>query len=131
MRAIAPPDVARQTLDEQKMLAHELLVLPESLETSGLAKTHERSYIETIRAYVILADDTWIAVAEERLEQSGAEQTHRQSAINIARQVKRMQQREPDWPPTIHSFRCPASVPFSGGGGCGCSAKDCATGNRI
>jgi hypothetical protein len=91
MRAIAPPDVARQTLDEQKLLAHELLVLPESLETSGLAKTHERSYIEAIRAYVTLADDTWIAVAEERLEQSGAEQTHRQSAINIARQVKRMQ----------------------------------------
>ena len=35
-----------------------------------------------------------------------------------------------NWPPAIHSFRSPANALFSGGGGYGCSAKDCATGNR-
>jgi len=30
MRAVAPPDIARQTLDEQKMLAHELIILPDA-----------------------------------------------------------------------------------------------------
>ncbi|HEU5347224.1 MAG TPA: hypothetical protein VFU63_01300, partial [Ktedonobacterales bacterium] len=44
MRKLDPPDVARQVLDEQKMLAQDLLTLPEVLETSGLAKTHQRSY---------------------------------------------------------------------------------------
>jgi hypothetical protein len=90
MRAVAPPDIARQTLDEQKMLAHELIILPDALETSGLAKSHANSYIETVRAYVDHADSTWIAVAEERLEQSGAEQTYRQNAIAIGRRIQRM-----------------------------------------
>lgn len=90
MRAVAPPDVARQTLDEQKMLAHELMILPDALETSGLAKSHANSYVEAVRAYVDLADSTWIAVAEERLEQSGAEQTYRQNAIAIGRRIQRM-----------------------------------------
>ncbi|HEY7343462.1 MAG TPA: hypothetical protein VH591_21510 [Ktedonobacterales bacterium] len=90
IRAVAPPDVARQTLDEQKMLAHELIILPDALETSGLAKSHANSYIETVRAYVDLADSTWIAVAEERLEQSGAEQVYRQNAIAIGRRIQRM-----------------------------------------
>lgn len=90
MRAIEPPDVARQTLDEQKMLAGELLTLPDAIETSGLAKTHERAYFETVRAYADLADATWLAVAEERLEQTGAEEVYRQSAIAIARRITRM-----------------------------------------
>ena len=90
MRAVEPPDVARQTLDEQKMLAHELLVLPDALETSGLAKTNAHSYIEAVRAYVALADDAWVAIAEERLEQRGAEDAYRQSAIAIGRRVMRM-----------------------------------------
>ena len=90
MRAVAPPDIARQTLDEQKMLAHELIILPDAIETSGLAKSHANSYIETVRAYVDLADSTWIAIAEERLEQSGAEQAFRQNAIAIGRRIQRM-----------------------------------------
>ena len=90
MRAMEPPDVARQTLEEQKMLAHELLILPDELETSGLAKTHERSDIEAARAYADLADATWVALAEERLEQAGAEEVYRASAIAIARRVRRM-----------------------------------------
>jgi hypothetical protein len=72
------------------MLAHELIILPDALETSGLAKSHANSYIETVRAYVDLADSTWIAVAEERLEQSGAEQVYRQNAIAIGRRIQRM-----------------------------------------
>lgn len=90
MRAMTAPDVARQTLDEQKMLAHELLILPDELETSGLAKTHERSDVEAVNAYADLANATWVALAEERLEQAGAEEAYRQSAIAIARRVRRM-----------------------------------------
>ena len=111
MRAIEPPDVARQTLDEQKMLAHELLVLPDSLETSGLAKTHERSYIEAVRAYVALADDAWVAIAEERLEQRGAEEPYRQSAIAIGRRVMRMRN-ESQLAASNTQFPLPRKRPF-------------------
>ncbi|HEX6542895.1 MAG TPA: hypothetical protein VF040_14150 [Ktedonobacterales bacterium] len=90
MRAMAPPDIAGQTIEEQKMLANELLTLPEALETSGLAKTHGPSYVAATHAYVDLADETWIDIAEERLEQSGGEQPYRQAAIAIARRVMRM-----------------------------------------
>lgn len=90
IRAVAPPDVARQVLDQQKKLAHELRVLPDALETSGLAKTHERSYIDVVRAYVGLATETWIDAAEERLEQSGADETYRENAIAIARRTVRL-----------------------------------------
>ncbi|MGE5334615.1 MAG: hypothetical protein ACM3N4_07945 [Nitrososphaerota archaeon] len=111
MRAIEPPDVARQVLDEQKMLAQELLTLPDALETSGLAKTHKRSYFETIRNYVDLAHETWIGIAEERLEQSGADQAYRQKAISIARQVKRLRN-ESQLAASNTQFPLPRKRPF-------------------
>ena len=111
MRAMEPPDVARQTLDEQKMLAHELMVLPDALEASGLAKTHERSYIEAVRAYVALADDAWVAIAEERLEQRGAEEPYRQSAIAIGRRVMRMRN-ESQLAASNTQFPLPRKRPF-------------------
>lgn len=111
MRAVAPPDVARQTLDEQKRLAHELLILPDALETSGLAKTHEQSYTEAVRAYVDLADGTWIAIAEETLEQSGAEESYRQHAIAIARRVARMRS-ESQMAASNTQFPLPRKRPF-------------------
>ena len=111
MRAVEPPDVARQTLDEQKMLAHELLVLPGALETSGLAKTNAHSYIEAVRAYVALADDAWVAIAEERLEQRGAEDAYRQSAIAIGRRVMRMRN-ESQLAASNTQFPLPRKRPF-------------------
>lgn len=111
IRSVAPPDVARQTLDEQKMLANELLTLPEALEAAGLAKTHERSYIEAIRGYVDLADETWVAVAEERLEQSAADQPYRQNAIVTARRIQRMRN-ETDLAANNTQFHLPRKRPL-------------------
>jgi hypothetical protein len=111
IRSVAPPDVARQTLEEQKMLASELLTLPDALEAAGLAKTHERSYIEAIRGYVDLADETWVAVAEERLEQSAADQPYRQNAIVTARRIQRMRN-ECDLAANNTQFQLPRKRPF-------------------
>jgi hypothetical protein len=111
MRAVAPPDVARQTIDEQKMLASELLTLPDALETSGLAKTHESSYIGVLRSYVKLADETWLAIAEERLEQSGADPVYRQNAITVARLMSRMRN-ESQLAANNTQFQLPRKRPF-------------------
>lgn len=111
MRAVEPPDIARQTLEEQKMLAHELMALPDTLEASGLAKTHEHSYRDAARAYVALANETWIAIAEERLEQRGAEEEYRQSAIAIGRRVMRMRN-EAQLAASNTQFPLPRKRPF-------------------
>jgi hypothetical protein len=91
LRAIEPPDIARHTIDKQKLLANELLLLPDALEASGLAKSHARSYAETLNYYVNLADATWVAIAEERLEQIGSDEAYVESAVGIGRRVTRMQ----------------------------------------
>lgn len=91
MRALQPPDVAKQAISELNVLARELIALPALLEASGLAPTSRRSYLDAIQAYSGLAQIAWEAVAEERLEQSGAEAAHRQQAIAVARRVSQLQ----------------------------------------
>ncbi|MFI5273227.1 MAG: hypothetical protein ACHQ4H_09385 [Ktedonobacterales bacterium] len=91
MRAIQPPDVAKQALSELSVLSRELIALPALLEASGLARTNRRSYFDTTQAFVGLARLAWESVAEERLEQSGAEPDYRQQAIAVARRVSQLQ----------------------------------------
>ncbi|MGZ3677292.1 MAG: hypothetical protein ACXVDI_01835 [Ktedonobacterales bacterium] len=92
LRAIQPPDVARQAVSELGVLARELATLPDNLEAAGLARTHKSSYFEAIRGYQGLARQAWLSVAEERLEQSGADPEYRQRAILIARRITQLQQ---------------------------------------
>jgi len=91
LRSVAPPDVARQATHELGVLSGALEVLPARLEESGLAHIHQRGYRGAALAYAGLAERAWEAVAEERLEQSGAEEDYRAHAIDIARQITRMQ----------------------------------------
>lgn len=92
LRSIQPPDVARQAMSELGVLARELATLPEQLEVSGLARTHQRTYNDAMKAYMGLARQAWESVAEERLEQSAAEPEYRQRAVAVARRVGQMQQ---------------------------------------
>ncbi|MGH2516200.1 MAG: hypothetical protein ACRDHP_11145, partial [Ktedonobacterales bacterium] len=92
MRAIQPPDVARQAMSELGVLARELATLPEELAAAGLSRTSAPSYFEATRIYLGLARQAWESVAEERLEQSGAEPEYRQRAIAVARRVSQLQQ---------------------------------------
>lgn len=92
LRSIQPPDVARQAMSELGVLARELATLPEQLEVSGLARTHQRTYNDAAKAYIGLARQAWESVAEERLEQSAAEPEYRQRAVAVARRVSQMQQ---------------------------------------
>ncbi|HEV8193145.1 MAG TPA: hypothetical protein VGP82_16915, partial [Ktedonobacterales bacterium] len=91
MRAVRPPDVARQAMDELRVLAREIADLPGTLESSGLARMHQQTFAETLREYLSLCHDAWMAVAEERLEQVGAEPEYRERAVMIARRVARLQ----------------------------------------
>ncbi len=92
MRAVQPPDVAKQALSELTVLSRELIALPALLEANGLARSNRHSYFDAVQAYVGLARLAWEAVAEERLEQSGAEPEYRQQAIAVARRVSLLQQ---------------------------------------
>lgn len=92
MRAVQPPDVAKQALSELAVLSRELIALPALLEANGLARTNRHQYFDAVQAYVGLARLSWEAVAEERLEQSGAEPEYRQQAIAVARRVSQLQQ---------------------------------------
>ncbi|MGO8946213.1 MAG: hypothetical protein ACLQUY_00830 [Ktedonobacterales bacterium] len=92
IRALQPPDVARQALSELGVLAHELSNLSELLEAAGLARTHQNAYFEAANSYLGLAQKAWEAVAEERLEQTGAEPEYRQRAISVARRITHLQQ---------------------------------------
>lgn len=92
LRAIQPPDVARQAVSELGVLARELATLPDNLEATGLVRTHQASYFEAIRGYQGLARQAWQSVAEERLEQSGADPEYRQRAILVARRITQLQQ---------------------------------------
>lgn len=91
IRAVRPPDVARQAMDELRVLAREIADLPGTLESSGLARMHQQTFGETLREYLALSHDAWMAVAEERLEQVGAEPEYRERAVMIARRVARLQ----------------------------------------
>ena len=92
IRAVQPPDVARQAVSELGVLARELATLPDNLEATGLVRTHQSSYFEAIRGYLGLARQAWQSVAEERLEQSGADPEYRQRAILVARRITQLQQ---------------------------------------
>jgi hypothetical protein len=92
IRSLQPPDVARQALSELGVLAHELSNLPAILESAGLARAHQSTYLDTVNAYLGLAHQAWEAVGEERLEQTGAEPGYRQRAISVARRITRLQQ---------------------------------------
>lgn len=91
MRAVQPPDVARQAVSELGVLARELDVLPERIETSGLARVHQHRYLEAAQSYLDLACLAWTEVAGERLEQGGAELDYRQRAITVARRIMQLQ----------------------------------------
>ena len=91
MRAVQPPDVARQAMSELVLLARELAALPTALDRVGLARTHQHTYFEAVREYEELARSAWVAIAEERLEQSGASPEYRQRAITIARRITALQ----------------------------------------
>ena len=91
IRSVQPPDVARQAMSELGVLAHELDTLPGLLESAGLVHSHQRTYFEASDAYLTLAQQAWMSVAEERLEQSGAEPEYRQHAIGVARRITQLQ----------------------------------------
>lgn len=92
MRAVQPPDVARQAISELTVLASELASLPRALEESGLAPTHAEGYFEAAEEYLRLATVAWESVAQERLEQSGADAEYRQRAIFAARRISQLRQ---------------------------------------
>ncbi|HEX9069828.1 MAG TPA: hypothetical protein VF807_13730, partial [Ktedonobacterales bacterium] len=92
LAAIAPPDVARQAIEELGILGRELDSLPDALAQSGLAKVHHQSYRRASIAYLSLAQHAWIALAEERLEQRGAEPEYRNAAVELARNLRTIRQ---------------------------------------
>jgi hypothetical protein len=91
LRSLQPPDVARQAVNELHVLANELDKLPELLEGSGLAPSHQRAWIQTALGYLGLTHRSWDAVAAEQLEQAGAERPYRQNAVELARQIVSLQ----------------------------------------
>jgi hypothetical protein len=111
MRAVRPPDVARQVLDELRVLAREIADLPGTLESSGLARMHQQTFAETLGEYLGLSHEAWGAVAEERLEQVGAEPEYRERAVMVARRVARLQ-RESLLASTNTQFRLPRKRPI-------------------
>ena len=111
IRSVRPPDVARQAISELGVLAREIAALPGEIEQSGLARMHKRAYLSIARLYQELAQEAWLAVAEERLEQTGAEPPYRQRAITIAREVTRLR-RESQIAGGNREFPLPHRVPF-------------------
>lgn len=110
MRAIEPPDVARQVMRELALLAEELEQIPAQLEQSRLAHTHAQSYFAAVRAYVALSGLAWEAVAEERLEQSGAEPDYRQRSIATARRISQLRE-ECKVAAHTNAFQLPRAIP--------------------
>lgn len=90
LRAMQPPDVARQAIEELHLLADELIALASELETSGLARTYGRAYLDLAQRYGELARQAWLSVAAERLEQDGASAEYRHQVVGIAREVTRL-----------------------------------------
>lgn len=92
IRAVQPPDVARQAVSELGVLARELDALPDRLAAAGLARPRGPAYRETVMDYVDLCHYAWDAVAEEQLEQAGAETEYREAAVSVARRITRLRQ---------------------------------------
>src|SRR5487761_2575461 len=106
MRAMQPPDVARQAINELNVLAEELITLARELEQSGLARMHRAAYFEIVGRYGELARQAWLSIAAERLEQDGASQEYRQRVIGIVRDITRLQ-RESDVAASNEQFPLP------------------------
>ena len=111
MRAMQPPDVARQAINELNVLAEELITLARELEQSGLARMHRAAYFEIVGRYGELARQAWLSIAAERLEQDGASQEYRQRVIGIARDITRLQ-RESDVAASNEQFPLPRRRPY-------------------
>jgi hypothetical protein len=111
MRAMQPPDVARQAINELNVLADELIQLTGELEQSGLARIHTTAYFAVVRHYGELARMAWLSVAAERLEQDGASTDYRHLAIGVAREVTRLR-RESDVAASNEQFPLPRRRPF-------------------
>lgn len=111
MRAMQPPDVARQAINELNVLADELIKLTEELEQSGLARIHAAALFAVVRHYGELARMAWLSVAAERLEQDGASADYRHLAIGVAREVTRLR-RESDVAASNEQFPLPRRRPF-------------------
>jgi hypothetical protein len=91
LRNLQPPDVARQAVNELHVLANELDKIPGMLESSGLAPSHQRAWMQSALGYLGLAHRSWDAVAAEQLEEVGAERPYRQNAVELARQMIALQ----------------------------------------
>jgi len=111
MRAMQPPDVARQALNELSVLAGELVSLARDLEQSGLAGIRAGSYFDAVRRYGELARQAWLSVAAERLEQDGASADYRQRVVGIARDITRLR-RESEVAASNEQFPLPRRRPF-------------------
>lgn len=92
VRAIQPPDVARQAIGELGVLAREMDALPEALIDAGVAAELLPDYRDVLHEYLELSHYAWEAVAEEQLEQAGAEPDYRQRAVRVARAITRLSQ---------------------------------------
>jgi hypothetical protein len=87
LRNLQPPDVARQAVEELHVLANELDKIPQMLESSGLAASRRRAWMQVALGYLGLAHRSWDAVAAELLEEVGAERPYRENAVMLARQM--------------------------------------------
>jgi hypothetical protein len=111
LRAVQPPDVARQAINELSVLAGELVALARELELSGLARIHESAYFDAVSAYGELARRAWLSVAAERLEQDGASPDYRQRVVGLARDITRLR-RESELAASNEQFPLPRRRPY-------------------
>lgn len=111
LRAVQPPDVARQAINELSVLAGELVALARELELSGLARIHEAAYFDAVSAYGELARRAWLSVAAERLEQDGASPDYRQRVVGLARDITRLR-RESELAASNEQFPLPQRRPY-------------------
>jgi hypothetical protein len=111
LRAVQPPDVARQAINELSVLAGELVALARELELSGLARIHESAYFDAVSAYGELARRAWLSVAAERLEQDGASPDYRQRVVGLARDITRLR-RESELAASNEAFPLPRRRPY-------------------
>jgi hypothetical protein len=111
LRAVQPPDVARQAINELSVLAGELVALARELELSGLARIHETAYFDAVSGYGELARRAWLSVAAERLEQDGASPEYRQRVVGLARDITRLR-RESELAASNEQFPLPRRRPY-------------------
>jgi hypothetical protein len=92
VRAVPPPDGARQALRALDLLAHELATVPSALARAGRVREQRFDLFETVAAYTELARAAWEAIAEERLELTGTDPLYRQFANRLARATTDLQE---------------------------------------